>query len=109
MPHTNIGVLARAVFAAASLLTGGAGTATPEQTVLTCTNPSSGVTWTIAIDFTRRLVDSFPAQIGENRISWRDTLHGGVYELDRGSGGLTVRFPSSTGGYFLHDRCAATP
>ena len=95
----------RVLVAATSLLAGGAG----ERTVVTCTNPSSGATWTIGVDFARRLVDSFPAEITDRRIAWRDTLHGGIYELERRSGALTVRFPSSTGGYFLHDRCDAVP
>jgi hypothetical protein len=98
----------RAVLAAVSLLTAGTGTG-PKRTVVTCTNPSSGATWTIAIDFAHGLVDSFPAQIAAGRITWRDTLHGGIYELERRSGALTVRFPSSTGGYFLHDRCDPAP
>ena len=106
MGPMTIRVLARAALGAASLLIGGAGA---DRTVVTCTNPSSGATWTIAVDFAHRLVDSFPADITARRIVWQDTLHGGIYELERRSGALTVRFPSSTGGYFLHDRCDAVP
>jgi hypothetical protein len=70
-----------------------------------CTNPSSGATWRIEIDYDRRTVDSFPASIGAAEISWRDPRDGGNYLLDRKSGDLRVAVPSSTGGFFLHDRC----
>lgn len=72
---------------------------------MTCTNPASGATWQIKIDYDRRTVDSFPASIGAAEISWRDTRDGGNYLLDRKSGDLRVAIASSTGGYFLHDRC----
>ena len=80
-----------------------------KTTVLDCTNPSSGTTWNVAVDFDRRLVDSFPADITDSSITWRDTLHGGTYEFDRVTGQLTMRNASSTGGYFLHDQCRARP
>jgi hypothetical protein len=70
-----------------------------------CTNPASGAQWAIVVDYARRLADSFPAEITGGRITWHDTKHGGYYSLDRASGALTVRFASSTGGYFLHDKC----
>ena len=70
-----------------------------------CTNPHSGATWRVRVDFDHSRVDAFPAKITTRRITWRDTAHGGIYELDRTSGELTVRYASSTGGYFLHDRC----
>ena len=75
-------------------------------TILTCTNLVSGASWQIRIDFAQRTVDSNPAQISSTEISWHDAKDGGNYELDRKSGALTVIFASSTGGYFLHDRCA---
>lgn len=73
--------------------------------VLTCTNPSSGTTWDVAVDFDRHTADSFPANISESSIAWEDTVHGGNYEYDRASGVLTFSNASSTGGYFLYHRC----
>lgn len=72
---------------------------------LRCANPASGAQWEIVVDYGRRRVDSFPAEITRARIRWRDTRRGGIYDLDRKTGALTVRFASSTGGYFLYDRC----
>ena len=51
-------------------------------------------------------VDSYPAHIDDAKISWHDPTDGGNYTLDRKSGDLTVIVASSTGGYFLHDRCS---
>ncbi len=73
--------------------------------VMTCTNPFSGTTWQIAIDYDRVTVDANPAQISDTEIFWRDAKEGSSYRLDRRSGNLTVTVASSTGGYFLHDRC----
>lgn len=73
--------------------------------VITCTNPSSGATWQISIDYDRSTVDSYPARVSEEEISWHDAKDGGNYTLDRRSGNLTVTAASSTGGYFLHDHC----
>lgn len=78
-------------------------------TTLVCTNPVSHVSWQIHIDFAGSRVDSNPASIGDEKISWHDRTDGGNYTLDRKSGELTVVVPSSTGGYFLHDRCALQP
>lgn len=72
---------------------------------ITCTNPSSGARWQIAVDFESRTVDANPARISEREISWHDAKDGGNYTLDRKSGALTVVVASSTGGYFLHDQC----
>jgi hypothetical protein len=73
---------------------------------VTCTNPFSGATWQIAIDYDRRTVDSNPARISETEISWRDAKDGWNYTLNRQSGELTVILASATGGNFLHDRCS---
>jgi len=78
-------------------------------TTLVCTNPASGVSWQIRIDFQASTVDSNPAHISAAQISWHDRTDGGNYTLDRKSGDLTVILASSTGGYFLHDRCAMDP
>jgi hypothetical protein len=75
-------------------------------TILTCTNLVSGFTWQIRINFVQSTVDSNPARITSTQISWHDRTDGGNYTLDRKSGSLTVIFASSTGGYFLHDRCS---
>lgn len=74
--------------------------------VMTCTNPASGATWQIHIDFAQRTVDGNAARIGDDEIAWHDAKDGGNYTLDRKSGKLTFVAPSSTGGYFLYDRCA---
>jgi hypothetical protein len=73
---------------------------------VTCTNPFSGATWQIAIDYDRRTVDSNPARISEAEISWRDAKDGWNYTLNRQSGKLTVILASATGGNFLFDNCA---
>ena len=75
------------------------------DTAITCTNPSSGTSWQIKIDYDKATVDSYPARISDAQISWRDPTDGGNYTLDRKSGELTAVFASSTGGYFLHHRC----
>jgi hypothetical protein len=75
------------------------------QTKMTCSNPASGATWQIAIDFDRRTVDGNAATIDDSTIAWRDPGDQGNYALDRKSGHLRVAVPSSTGGYFLHDQC----
>ncbi|MBV8613436.1 MAG: hypothetical protein JOY66_06640 [Acetobacteraceae bacterium] len=96
------GIAALAACAASSPL---AAQAPPRALTLTCTNPASGATWQITIDYQRATVDSNPARVGEAAISWHDPRDGGHYTLDRASGDLTVVIASSTGGYFLHDHC----
>jgi hypothetical protein len=72
---------------------------------VTCTNPHSGASWQIRIDYDRGTVDSNPARINDATISWRDAKDGWNYTLDRKSGKLTVILASSTGGSFLYDQC----
>jgi hypothetical protein len=72
-----------------------------------CTNPKSGATWGVKVDYGQSTVDSFPAKITESQIAWHDTLHGGYYYLDRASGALTFKNATTTGGYSLHDTCSA--
>jgi hypothetical protein len=81
------------------------GQAQASETAITCTNPTSGVSWQIKIDYDRRTVDSNPARISDAEISWHDGADGGNYTLDRKSGNLTVIIASSTAGHFLYDRC----
>jgi hypothetical protein len=76
------------------------------EVAVTCTNPFSGVSWRIAIDYDRGTVDSNPARISDTEISWRDAKDGWSYTLDRKSGKLTVVLASATGGNFLYDRCS---
>jgi hypothetical protein len=75
------------------------------KAAVTCTNPASGVSWQINIDYDERTVDANPAQISDAKIWWHDAKDGGNYTLDRKSGDLTVIVASSTGGYFIYDRC----
>ena len=74
-------------------------------TAITCTNPTSGASWQIRIDYQRGTVDSNPARIADAKISWHDVTDGGNYTLDRKSGDLTVIVASATGGYFLYHHC----
>ena len=83
-----------------------ASAAAPGVVPVTCTNPHSGSTWQISIDYDKKTVDSYPATISAAKISWHDTKDGGNYTLDRSSGALTEIVASSTGGYFLYHQCA---
>ena len=75
------------------------------KTAITCTNPLSGTSWHVAIDFDKATVDSNRAEITEAKIVWFDPRDGSNYTLDRKSGDLTAIVASSTGGYFRHGRC----
>ncbi len=75
------------------------------ESVFNCTNLASGAAWQIKINFHASTVDSNPARINNSTISWHDPTDGGNYSLDRSTGNLTVVIASSTGGYFIHDRC----
>ena len=70
---------------------------------MTCTNPSSGATWQIYVDYGGHTVDLNPAQITDTVVEWQS--NGWKYSLDRKSGKLTVVVASSTGGNFLYDQC----
>jgi hypothetical protein len=74
------------------------------ETAITCTNPASGASFQIRIDYDRGTVDANPAEISDRRISWRDENRWN-YTLDRKSGDLKIILASSTGGSFLYDRC----
>jgi hypothetical protein len=80
--------------------------ATPAESALTCTDPASGTTWQIRVDYVHNTVDANAASISDSQISWHDAKDGGNYTLDRKSGALTFVAPSSTGGYFIFDRCS---
>jgi hypothetical protein len=102
---------AAVIAALTTCVAAGPSEAQPESNapVVTCTNPVSGATWQILIDYERATVDANPADVSDTAISWRDARDGGHYTLDRTSGNLTVIMASSTGGYFLHDHCRLPP
>lgn len=100
MQTVAIGVLGGAVIPSASGAVVQSG-----EAAITCTNPYSGASWQIRIDYDRRTVESNPARISETEISWHDALDGRSYTLDRRTGKLTVVVASSTGGSFLYDQC----
>jgi hypothetical protein len=74
-------------------------------TALTCTNPVSGASWQITIDYRGPTVDTYPAEITRSEISWFDPKDGGNYRLDRASGDLKGSVASSTGGFFRRGHC----
>ena len=76
-----------------------------DPATLRCTNPFSGTTWDVAIDHARRTAGSFPADITDKTIKWRDVTRGWRYEFDRASGELTIVYASSLGGSFLRNSC----
>jgi hypothetical protein len=94
-----------ALAAAFAVLGVDVGAAQAEAVSVTCTNPVSGASWRIAIDYDLKTVDSNPASIDETQIWWRDAKDGWRYTLDRKSGALTVVLASATGGNFLFDHC----
>jgi len=74
---------------------------------ITCTNPVSGASWQITIDYGKATVDSHPAKISQAEISWFDPKDLSNNRLDRKTGNLTTSIASSTGGYFRPGRCDA--
>jgi len=48
------------------------GNAQEGETAITCTNPVSGTSWQIVIDYRKPTVDSNPAKITPGGISWFD-------------------------------------
>jgi hypothetical protein len=81
-----------------------AGPACAAPVALHCTNTTSGATWDIPVDLAHGTVDSVPAQVTDGTIAWEDTtLH--FYDFDRRTGLLDMHVASSTGGFYLTDRC----
>lgn len=71
---------------------------------LHCMNTTSGATWDIPVDLAHDRVDLVPAKISGATISWVDaTFH--YYDFDRRTGTLDMHVASSTGGFYLTDRC----
>lgn len=81
------------------------GTVRDGKIAVTCTNPVSGTSWQISIDFENATVDSNRAEITDAKIAWFDPADGSNNTLDRKSGALTAVVASSTGGYFRHGSC----
>jgi hypothetical protein len=100
-------VIGRGIACAAllSATAGVAAAAEPGTHRMRCTNLVSGAGWTIVVDAVRGRVDRLPATITDKSISWHDPAQG-FFDLDRTTGELQLRNASSTGGYFLHYRCA---
>jgi hypothetical protein len=71
---------------------------------LRCTNRASGANWPLVVDLGRDRVDSLPATISDDWISWHDPKQG-FFELERATGKLQLRNASATGGYFLYYTC----
>ena len=80
------------------------GIARAAESALHCTNTTSGATWDIPVDFAHSMVDEVPAQITGQAISWRDTTYH-YYDFDRATGDLDMHVASSTGGFYLTDKC----
>jgi hypothetical protein len=90
--------------ALALALGGSWGPARAAAAALHCTNTTSGATWDIPVDLAHGEVDRVPAKITDGAISWEDsTLH--FYDFDRSTGNLEMHVASSTGGFYLTDRC----
>jgi hypothetical protein len=83
----------------------GSTTAFATQFTIQCVNLASGTSWSVQVDDQLQTVDGTPAQMTSRRISWRDAVSGGAFDLDRGSGVLTFINASSTGGYILRYQC----
>jgi hypothetical protein len=98
-----------ATISALAIVFVGLSAAEAAESAVPCTNPASGATWQIKIDYAKSTVDSYPAKISDAKIAWHSDGDGGNYTLDRKTGKLTVVVPSSTGGYFLYDDCRLGP
>lgn len=82
-----------------------AAAAPPSKVALACVNPVNGVSWQITIDYGNSTVDTNPAKITADEITWYDPTESSNYTLDRETGKLTAIVASSTGGYFRYARC----
>jgi hypothetical protein len=100
----SFNLLKFSAYAATALAT--ASSARAAEQTFRCINSASGASWELKIDAAKNVADGFPATISAASIYWRDTAHGGSYELDRSSDRLTFSNASSTGGYMLFYRCS---
>lgn len=99
------GTVSAILLVAATVLLPTRGQAQQTETAMACTNPASGAHWRMTVDLRHGTVDSHPAQISDDEISWHDPTDGGYYTFDRESGDLTAAIASSTGGWLRHSRC----
>jgi hypothetical protein len=106
MLRTRMLVAGIAVLSAGLAVPTTSGEAQESPAAITCTNPVSGTSWQIVIDYRKSTVDANAAAIAPAVISWFDPKDGGNYTLDRKSGDLTAGVASSTGGYFRRAHCA---
>jgi hypothetical protein len=83
------------------------GMAIAAPAVIPCRNTTSGATWTITVDPQAATVDGIPAHVSQWVISWKDT-EGHFYDLHRDTGALEMHVASSTGGFYLTDRCSVS-
>ncbi len=98
------GRAARRLIGVALGLAGWVSAASAGPLALHCTNTTSGATWDIPVDLAQGTVDKVPARITDGAISWEDTtMH--FYDFDRRTGLLDMHVASSTGGFYLTDRC----
>jgi hypothetical protein len=77
--------------------------------ILHCRNTASGTIWSLAVDFEKNTVDSFPAQITPDKIVWHDTDENRYYSFTRASGILNIHYASSTGGFSGEEPCWINP
>jgi hypothetical protein len=77
--------------------------------ILRCRNTASGTTWTLAVDFEKSTVESFPAQITAGKIAWHDTHENRYYSFTRAAGILDIHYASSTGGFSGEEPCRLSP
>jgi hypothetical protein len=99
-------VLAAAILGLTANLAAINAAAGESKATLTCTNPVSGFSWQILIDYRNAAVDSNPAAITTAAVTWFDPKDRSYYRLDRNSGDLGATVASSTGGYSRHARCS---
>jgi hypothetical protein len=93
-------IIAAAIFASAHAVSADAA-----ELTFRCSNSASHATWDVKIDPAKNVADGFPATVNDDSIAWRDTIHGGNYELDRATDKLTFTNASSTGGYIMLYPC----
>ena len=104
----NPGLTAMLAVVLIAAMGGEAAIAAPDAAMaLHCRNTTSGATWTIPVDLAGKRVEHQPARITPAAISWEDkTLH--FYRFDRKTGVLEMHAASSTGGFYLRNRCVLT-
>jgi hypothetical protein len=64
--------LSSVVAAAISTAACGGDSAHAAAVTFRCSNPTSGTTWEVKVDYDRSTADSFPAEITGSQIAWHD-------------------------------------